>query len=103
MMKTRLILLLALAPVLADDHLQAAEWYRWTVSETRHPLRSEPPGQGLAVKISAGQVGRPHEGGHGIAPPNRVAQPVLAMPGGPAGTGSFRAAGPAPAIHPPRL
>src|SRR5689334_3332901 len=30
-----------------------AEWHVWTVTETRHVLRSEPPTNGTAVKLGA--------------------------------------------------
>ena len=38
---------------LAVVHVAAADWHVWTVTETRHVLRSEPPGSALAVKIAA--------------------------------------------------
>ncbi len=51
-MKPNSVLLVALLP-LAIGHAAAADWHVWTVTDTRHVLRSEPPGNELAVKMAA--------------------------------------------------
>jgi hypothetical protein len=52
-MRTDSIRLLAIFLSLAAGHVAAADWHVWTVTETRHVLRSEPPGSGLAVNVAA--------------------------------------------------
>lgn len=52
-MKSDFVWLLAIVLLLAGGHAAVADWHVWTVTETRHVLRSELPGSTLAVKIAA--------------------------------------------------
>ncbi len=52
-MRTDFARLVAIFLSLAAGRVAVADWRVWTVTETRHVLRSEPPGRGLAVNIAA--------------------------------------------------
>jgi hypothetical protein len=52
-MRTDFARLLAIFLSLAAGRLAAADCHVWTVTETRHVLRSESPGGGLVAKIAA--------------------------------------------------
>ena len=52
-MRTNSIRLLVVLLPLVINRVAAAEWHVWTVTDTRHVLRSEPPGSELSVKVAA--------------------------------------------------
>ncbi len=52
-MKTDRVGLLVLLLSLLAGHVAVADWRVGTVTETRHVLRSDPPGSDLAVKVAA--------------------------------------------------
>jgi hypothetical protein len=53
LMKTDLLCVLVVLLLLASGPAARADWRVWTVTETRHVLRSEPPARELAVHIAA--------------------------------------------------
>ncbi len=52
-MRTDFVRLAAILLSLSAGRAAVADWQVWTVTDTRHVLRSEPPGNELAVKVAA--------------------------------------------------
>ena len=52
-MKTTLLLLLLAGTLFPGTRAIAADWHVWTVTDTRHVLRSAKPEAALAVHVSA--------------------------------------------------
>ena len=52
-MRTDFVRLAAILLSLGAGRAAVADWHVWTVTDTRHVLRSEPPGNELAVQIAA--------------------------------------------------